>query len=131
MNEATSLTPLGHQILEHWKRHRPTMVATLDEGNQLQQAVFAAQELTGNLLYELTVSPEDGLPDGVGDRDEGMGVSPGRGGPAPAVVRSSDPRPDLNPCPRSPHNPRPRNRRGQPQAESSSQSRRNPHAESS
>jgi hypothetical protein len=55
MSEATSLTPLGYQILEHWKRHRPTMVATLDKGNQLQQAVFAAQELTGNLLYELTV----------------------------------------------------------------------------
>jgi hypothetical protein len=54
MNEATSLTPLGYQILEHWKRHRPTMVATLEKGNQLQQAVFAAQELTGNLLYELT-----------------------------------------------------------------------------
>ena len=55
MSEATSLTPLGYQILEHWKRYRPTMVATLDKGNQLQQAVFAAQELTGNLLYELTV----------------------------------------------------------------------------
>ena len=55
MNEASSLTPLGYQILEHWKRHRPTMVATLEKGNQLQQAVFAAQELTGNLLYELTV----------------------------------------------------------------------------
>ncbi|MGO9229300.1 MAG: hypothetical protein ACLQKA_08850 [Bryobacteraceae bacterium] len=55
MSEAPSLTPLGYQILEHWKRHRPTMVATLEKGNQLQQAVFAAQELTGNLLYELTV----------------------------------------------------------------------------
>jgi hypothetical protein len=55
MSEATSLTPLGYQILEHWKCHRPTMVATLDSGNQLQQAVFAAQELTGNLLYDLTV----------------------------------------------------------------------------
>lgn len=55
MSEATSLTPLGYQILEHWKRHRPTMVATLEKGNQLQQAIFAAQELTGNLLYELMV----------------------------------------------------------------------------
>src|ERR1022692_2693178 len=36
---------------------------------------------------------EDGLPIRVGDRDEGMGVSPGRGRPAPAIVRSSDPRP--------------------------------------
>jgi len=55
MSEATSLTPLGYQILEHWKRHRPKMVAMLEKVNQLQQAVFAAQELTGNLLYELTV----------------------------------------------------------------------------
>jgi len=55
MSDATTLTPLGHQILEHWKRHRPAMVAMLDKGNQLQSAVFAAQELTGNLLYELTV----------------------------------------------------------------------------
>jgi hypothetical protein len=31
------------------------MVEMLAKGNQLQQAVFAAQELTGNLLYELTV----------------------------------------------------------------------------
>ena len=55
MLETTTLTPLGHQILEHWRRHRPTMVENLDKGNQLQQAIFAAQELTGNLLYELTV----------------------------------------------------------------------------
>ena len=55
MAETTTLTPLGHQILDHWKRHRPRMVANLERGNQLQQAIFAAQELTGNLLYELTV----------------------------------------------------------------------------
>jgi hypothetical protein len=30
------------------------MVEDLERGNQLQQAIFAAQELTGNLLYELT-----------------------------------------------------------------------------
>ena len=53
--ETTTLTPLGHKILDHWTRHRPTMVEKLDQGNQLQQAVFAAQEFTGNLLYELTV----------------------------------------------------------------------------
>lgn len=55
MRETTTLTPLGHQISEHWRRHRPTMVENLERGNQLQQAIFAAQELTGNLLYELTV----------------------------------------------------------------------------
>jgi hypothetical protein len=55
MLEATTLTPLGHQILEHWRSHRPTMVENLERGNQLQQAVFAAQELTGDLLYELMV----------------------------------------------------------------------------
>jgi hypothetical protein len=36
---------------------------------------------------------EDGLPTGVGDRDEGMGIPSGRGGSAPTVVRSSEPRP--------------------------------------
>ena len=55
MIETTTLTPLGNQILEHWRRHRPMMVEELDKGSQLQQAIFAAQELTGNLLYELTV----------------------------------------------------------------------------
>ena len=55
MIETATLTPLGHKILEHWKRHRPTMVEQLNKANQLQQAVFAAQELTGNLLYELMV----------------------------------------------------------------------------
>ena len=55
MIESTTLTPLGHKILEHWSRHRPTMVELLNKGNLLQQAVFAAQELTGNLLYELMV----------------------------------------------------------------------------
>ena len=55
MIETTTLTPLGHQIQEHWRLHRPTMVENLARGSQLQQAIFAAQELTGNLLYELTV----------------------------------------------------------------------------
>jgi hypothetical protein len=55
MIETTTLSPLGYQILEHWKRHRPTMVENLEKADQLRQAAFAAQELTGNLLYELTV----------------------------------------------------------------------------
>jgi hypothetical protein len=55
MIETTTLSPLGYQILEHWKRHRPTMVENLAKADQLRQAVFAAQELTGNLLFELTV----------------------------------------------------------------------------
>ena len=54
MNQST-LTPLGHQIQEHWTRHRPAMVERLKKSHQLQQAIFAAQELTGDLLYELTV----------------------------------------------------------------------------
>jgi len=55
MIETNTLTPLGQQILEHWKRHRPAMVRKLIQENQLQQAIYAAQELTGNLLYDLTV----------------------------------------------------------------------------
>lgn len=55
MTETSPLTLLGRQILDHWRSHRPRMVENLERGNQLQQAIFAAQELTGNLLYELTV----------------------------------------------------------------------------
>ncbi len=55
MIETNTLTALGHQILEHWKRHRPAMVQGLIQTNQLHQAIFAAQELTGDLLYDLTV----------------------------------------------------------------------------
>jgi hypothetical protein len=55
MSATNTMTPLGYQILEHWTQHRPRMVAALSQQNQLQQAIFAAQELTGNLLYELTV----------------------------------------------------------------------------
>ena len=55
MQATDDLTPLGQQILEHWSKYRPTMVAMLAAQNQLQQAIFAAQELTGNLIYELAV----------------------------------------------------------------------------
>lgn len=55
MDETNDMTPLGYKILEHWKRYRPAMVRGLEKEHQLHQAVFAAQELTGNLLYELTV----------------------------------------------------------------------------
>ena len=55
MQATDDLTPLGHQILEHWSQYRPKMVATLTAQNQLPQAIFAAQELTTNLLYELAV----------------------------------------------------------------------------
>ena len=55
MEPTDDMTPLGYQILEQWSEYRPTMVATLTAENQLRQAIFAAQELTGNLLYELAV----------------------------------------------------------------------------
>ena len=55
MTQTVPLTPLGYQILDHWTRHRPRMVENLERGNHLQTAIFAAQELTGNLLYELSV----------------------------------------------------------------------------
>ena len=55
MQATDDLTPLGHQILEHWSKYRPQMVASLTAQNQLSQAIFAAQELTSNLLYELAV----------------------------------------------------------------------------
>lgn len=56
MQETDDLTPLGYQILEHWSRYRPRMVAGLTAQNRLMPAIFAAQELTSSLLYELTVA---------------------------------------------------------------------------
>ena len=55
MEATDDLTPLGYQILDHWSKYRPRMVAALTAQNRLSQAIFAAQELTSNLLYELAV----------------------------------------------------------------------------
>lgn len=51
----TSLTPLGHQILTHWQRHRPRAVARLSLQGQLSAAILQAQEATTALLYRLEV----------------------------------------------------------------------------
>ena len=46
-------TALGERILKHWRENRPQMVSELEKENRLDQAVLEAQELTGDLLYEL------------------------------------------------------------------------------
>ena len=46
-------TALGERILKHWQENRPQMVSELENNNRLDQAVLEAQELTGDLLYEL------------------------------------------------------------------------------
>src|ERR1700690_3615797 len=46
-------TALGEAILKHWRENCPQMVGDLEKQNRLQQAVFEAQEKTGDLLYEL------------------------------------------------------------------------------
>src|SRR5262249_37450150 len=46
-------TSLGERILRHWRENRPQMVSDLENNNRLDQAVLEAQELTGDLLYEL------------------------------------------------------------------------------
>jgi hypothetical protein len=50
MNERTAL---GEAILKHWRENCPQMVRDLEKESRLEQAVFAAQEKTGDLLYEL------------------------------------------------------------------------------
>jgi N12 class adenine-specific DNA methylase len=54
---------------------------------------FRSAGVDGEPAIRVDGGSEDGLPIRVGDRDEGMGIPPGRGGPAPAFVRSSDSRP--------------------------------------
>ena len=56
MPQQNELTPLGLKILDHWKLHRPKMVQELIRENRLQEAVFAAQELTTDLLHELAIT---------------------------------------------------------------------------
>jgi hypothetical protein len=46
-------TALGEAILKHWRENCPQMVRDLEKQNRLEQAVFEAQEKTGDLLYEL------------------------------------------------------------------------------
>ena len=46
-------TALGEAILKHWRQNCPQMVSDLEKQNLLEQAVFAAQERSGDLLYEL------------------------------------------------------------------------------
>ena len=48
-------TALGEAILKHWRANLPQMVGELEKKNRLEQAVLEAQELTGDLLYELQV----------------------------------------------------------------------------
>ncbi len=53
MTETMLRTLLGEKILRHWREHCPQMVRDLEQKNRLDQAVFEAQETTGDLLYEL------------------------------------------------------------------------------
>ena len=46
-------TVLGEAILKHWREHCPRMVQELEKNSHLDQAVFEAQEKTGDLLFEL------------------------------------------------------------------------------
>ena len=46
---------LGLQIKAHWKKYRPKMYAELEKAGKLQESLHAAQELTGEELYRLTV----------------------------------------------------------------------------
>src|SRR5208283_5385039 len=70
-----------------------------DDGRDVEQGESApsgglrSTGVDGEPAIRVDGGSEDGLPVRVGDRDEGMGVSPGRGRPAPTVVRSGDARP--------------------------------------
>ena len=58
---ATATAEVGHdgtdaargEILNHWRENGPQMVRDLEKQNRLDQAVFEAQERSGDLLYEL------------------------------------------------------------------------------
>jgi hypothetical protein len=53
VTETMERTALGEAILKHWRENCEQMVRDLELKGRLEQAVFAAQETTGDLLYEL------------------------------------------------------------------------------
>ena len=99
MTQTVPLTP-WIQILDHWTAMFRMVKGAWSAGITFQTAIFAAQ-LTGNLLYKLSVVQKM-LPPGVGNRDEGMGVSPGRAGSAPVIISIRRPSIHTSRCPRSP-----------------------------
>jgi hypothetical protein len=89
----------------------PTMVGNLERENQLQQAIFAAQELTGNLLYELTVVQKIAYQPAweIATREWAFLPTNKTSRTYCSIQRPST---RTNPCRRSPHNRRSRYRRG-------------------
>lgn len=55
MSQLNEIAPLGLKIRSHWERYRPRMVKELESQNRLEEAIFAAQELTTDLLHDLAV----------------------------------------------------------------------------
>jgi hypothetical protein len=60
MPETATLTPLGHQILEHWKRYRPTMVGNL-EGENLRELSVAVRRSEAVALRNPVMPVADGF----------------------------------------------------------------------
>ncbi len=51
------LGSLGLQITAHWKKYRPQMYAELEKSGHLLPSVYAAAELTSDLMYDLQNGP--------------------------------------------------------------------------
>jgi len=51
------LGSLGLQIKAHWKKYRPQMYAELEKSGHLLESVYAATELTSDLMYDLQNGP--------------------------------------------------------------------------
>src|SRR5579863_8526125 len=66
--------------------------AEVDSGEPTPAGGLRGTGVDGEPALRFDGGSEDGLPTGLGDRDEGMGISSGRGGSTPAVVRSGEPR---------------------------------------
>ncbi len=49
------LNSLGLQIKAHWRKYRPRMYAELKRAGTLDEAVWQAQEQTGEAMYQLVV----------------------------------------------------------------------------
>ena len=145
MTETMLRTALGETILKHWREHCPQMVRDLEKQNRLDQAVFEAQETTGDLLYELVsvkkmnyqaawelAAQEWALPESGARTRRRPGTSRRRTPPEPRPGRIQRRRPRAGGARRSaarlPDNRGPPDRAGRAEGKGPRQYRSHPHA---
>ncbi len=129
MIEPTTLTPLGTQDPGTLEPPSAKDGRATGQRESASAGGLRSPGVDGEPAIRVDGGSEDGLPVRVGDRDEGVGVSPRTRKTSPSYRSIQRPSTRTKPCPRSPHSQRSPDWRRQLEAESRSQSCRHSHAE--